>query len=134
VLRLVKNALLGWLSEFAHEVPGFHLITVILGRNPFTGQDVPRSAENIIRGFITLLPGGNQQYEQLQQTGTISQAAGRIEAAMQELGIWSSSSGLSTASGEIRDQGPVDPIGALTRIRTSLASRSPGLLPSRWSK
>ena len=27
-------------------------------RNPFTGEDVPRTAQNIIRGFITLLPGG----------------------------------------------------------------------------
>ena len=47
-----------WLSEHAHEVPGFHLLTVILEKDPFTGEAVPRTAENLIKGFITLLPGG----------------------------------------------------------------------------
>src|SRR5690606_27104784 len=87
VLELIKDALLGALSEFAHEVPGFHLLTVILGRNPFTEEPVPRTAENIIRGFITLLPGGNEQFARLQETGVIGQAAQRIEAAISELGI-----------------------------------------------
>ena len=44
VLELVKQALLAWLSENAHRVPGFHLLTVILGPNPFTGEEVPRTA------------------------------------------------------------------------------------------
>ena len=40
VLALIKNALLGLLSEHAHKLPGFHLLTVILGKNPFTGAEV----------------------------------------------------------------------------------------------
>ena len=65
ILELVKNALLGWLSEHAHSIPGFHLLTVILGQNPFTGEVVLRTAENLIKGFITLMPGGEETYEQL---------------------------------------------------------------------
>ncbi|MEU0885651.1 DUF4157 domain-containing protein [Lentzea sp. NPDC005914] len=87
VLELVKHSLLGWLSEHAHELPGFHLLTVILGRNPFTGDAVPRTAENLIRGFITLMPGGEATYEQLAEAGVISEAATRIETAMVRLGI-----------------------------------------------
>ena len=75
VLELVKKALLGWLSEHAHRVPGFHLLTVILGRNPFTGEAVPRTAENLIKGFITLLPGGEAMYDQLAESGVIGDAA-----------------------------------------------------------
>ena len=52
------DQLLGWLSDNAHRVPGFHLLTVIIGQNPFTGEVVPRTAQNLIKGFITLMPNG----------------------------------------------------------------------------
>lgn len=87
ILELIKDALLGWLSENAHKVPGFHLLTVILGQNPFTGDEVQRTAENLIKGFITLLPGGEATYQQLAESGVISAAAERIESEMARLGI-----------------------------------------------
>jgi len=87
ILEVIKNALLGWLSQHAHSVPGFHLLTVILGVNPFTGEEVLRTAENLIRGFITLMPGGEETYAQLAETGVIADAAARIEEAMSTLGI-----------------------------------------------
>ncbi len=87
VLELVKDALLGWLNEYAHELPGFHLLTVILERNPFTEAPVPRTAENLIRGFISLLPGGDAMYEELATSGVIGDAAARITGALDSLGI-----------------------------------------------
>lgn len=87
ILELVKHALLDWLSENAHRVPGFHLLTVILGQNPFTGEQVLRTAENLIKGFITLLPGGEATYQQLAESGVITAAAVRIEGEMARLGI-----------------------------------------------
>jgi hypothetical protein len=87
VLELVKKALLGWLSEHAHQVPGFHMLTVIIGQNPFTGDVVPRTPANLIKGFITLLPNGEATYDELEKSGVVTEAAGRIEAAMVRLGI-----------------------------------------------
>src|SRR5262249_23196902 len=87
VLELVKKPLLGWLSEHAPKVPGFHLLTVIIGQNPFTGEAVPRTPVNLIKGFITLLPNGEATYDELEQSGVVTEAAGRIEAAMVRLGI-----------------------------------------------
>jgi hypothetical protein len=87
VLELVKASLLAWLSEYANQVPGFPMITVIIGQNPFTGEVVPRTAENLIRGFITLLPGGAAMYDSLAESGVIGAAAERIEGAMASLGI-----------------------------------------------
>ena len=87
ILELIKNALLGWLSEYAGSIPGFNLLTVIVGVNPFTGAEVQRTAENLIRGFITLMPGGEATYDQLAQTGVIADAAARIEEAISALGI-----------------------------------------------
>ncbi|MFM9595527.1 DUF4157 domain-containing protein [Streptomyces scabiei] len=87
VVDLIKKSLLGLLSQHAHQVPGFLLLTMILGRNPFTGEQVPRTAENLIKGFILLLPDGEATYEQLASTGVIAEGATRIETAMAELGI-----------------------------------------------
>ncbi|UZN02554.1 eCIS core domain-containing protein [Cellulomonas sp. S1-8] len=87
VLVLVKKSLLEWLSEHAHEIPGFHLLTVIIEKNPFTDARVPRTGENLIRGFITLLPGGAAMYDQLAESGAIAQAGGRIDGAVESLGI-----------------------------------------------
>jgi hypothetical protein len=87
VLELVKHSLLGWLSTYAHQIPGFHLLTVILEQNPFTGDVVERTAENLIKGFITLLPGGEATYDQLAESGVIGSAAERIETEMTRLGI-----------------------------------------------
>jgi phage-related protein len=87
VLELIKNALLGQLSTFANDIPGYHLLTVILERDPFTQAEVPRNATNLIRGFMGLIPGGEQQFQQMQESGVIPQAAQRIEGMMTELGI-----------------------------------------------
>jgi hypothetical protein len=87
VLELIKKVLLGWLSQHAAKTPGYFLLTVVLGKDIFSQQVVPRSVTNIIKGFITLLPNGEQQYKQMEETGVIARASGRIEALMSQLGI-----------------------------------------------
>lgn len=87
VLELIKKALLNWLSSFARQTPGYPLLTVLLGKDPFMQEVVPRNATNLIRGFMSLIPGGEQKFQQMQETGVIPQAAQRIEAAMTTLGI-----------------------------------------------
>jgi hypothetical protein len=87
ILRIIKDSLLGWLSGEAHKMRGFRLLTVILGENPFTHEAVPRSAANLIGGFIALLPNGEATYAQLAESGVIAEAGARIESAMARLGI-----------------------------------------------
>ncbi|HET9516276.1 MAG TPA: DUF4157 domain-containing protein, partial [Actinoplanes sp.] len=81
VLRFIKNALLDWLSREAGGLRGFRLMTVILGQDPFTGKAVPRTAENLIGGFIALLPGGEATYQKLAEAGVIADAGAQIEGA-----------------------------------------------------
>ena len=87
VLEFVKKALLNWLNSFAADIPGFTLLTVIIGKNPLTDEIVLRNVTNIIRGFMGLIPGGEAKFQEMQQTGVIPRAAGRIEALMEQLGI-----------------------------------------------
>ncbi len=85
VLEFIKEALLAQLSAYAREQQGFHLMTVILGKDPFTGEEVPRTTENIIRGFMGLMPGGEEQFQQMKETGAIAQTVTRIDAAVATL-------------------------------------------------
>jgi len=95
VLEFIKTALLSMLSAYAREQQGFHLLTVILEKDPFTGQAVPRTTINLIRGFMGLMPGGEAQFQQMQETGAIEQTVSRIDDAVATLNFsWAYITGL----------------------------------------
>ncbi|UUF16431.1 MULTISPECIES: DUF4157 domain-containing protein [Flavobacterium] len=87
VLELVKESLLGWLSSQAATVRGYSLIKVIIGRDPFTQEAVPRTVPNLIRGFMSLMDGGEEQYAQMVESGAIAKIVGEIEAAVATLNM-----------------------------------------------
>jgi hypothetical protein len=87
VWELVKEAVLGWLQANATHIPGYHLLTVILQKDVITQAEVRRTPTNLIRGFMSLLPGGEQPFRQMQESGVIPAAARRIEALIGDLGI-----------------------------------------------
>lgn len=87
ILRLIKNALLRRLRDYARTVRGYQLVTVILGTDPFTHETVPRTIPNIIRGFMSLMEGGEEQYRQMEESGAIARTAQQIEAAVARLNM-----------------------------------------------
>ncbi|WP_051336181.1 eCIS core domain-containing protein [Aquimarina latercula] len=87
VLKLIKKALLSWLSSVANETRGFSLIKVIIGKDPFTDEHVPRTVPNLIRGFMSLMEGGEAQYAQMEETGAIARIVGEIQAAVDTLNM-----------------------------------------------
>jgi DNA uptake protein ComE-like DNA-binding protein len=87
ILRVIKRALMARLSAFARETRGYTLLTVIIGSDPFTGEEVPRTMENVIRGFMGLMDGGEQQYEQLKQSGAIARIVDKVNAAVDRLNM-----------------------------------------------
>ena len=87
VLELVKDSLLAWLSEQASGIRGYSLIKVIIGKDPFTQEVVPRTVPNLIRGFMSLMEGGEEQYAQMEQSGAIARIVGEVEAAVATLNM-----------------------------------------------
>ncbi|NHF58034.1 DUF4157 domain-containing protein [Flavobacteriaceae bacterium TP-CH-4] len=85
LLAILRDALLSRLSAFAREQRGYFLITVLIGMDPFTRQDVPRNTENIIHGFFSLMEGGEAQFQQLKESGKIDQMTQKIERAVNQL-------------------------------------------------
>ncbi|MGN4146299.1 phage tail protein [Flavobacterium johnsoniae] len=87
VLELVKESLLGWLSDQAKTVRGYSLVKVIIGKDPFTQEVVPRTVPNMIKGFMSLMDGGEEQYAQMVESGAIARITGEIEAAVATLNM-----------------------------------------------
>lgn len=87
ILALIKEVLLRRLSAWAQSTRGYPLLTVILGRDPFTGARVPRTVDRLVHGFMNLTPQGAQQYEQMKESGAIDRANQRIMAAVTALNL-----------------------------------------------
>lgn len=97
VLSFIKDALISRLVAYARTVRGYPLITVILGRDPFSQESVERNTANIIRGFMSLMENGEQQYQEMEQSGAIARMSARVEAAMAMLNFtWEYIRGLFT--------------------------------------
>lgn len=87
ILRLIKDVLFKRISEEAKKTRGYFLITVLIHTDPFTGETVPASVENIIHGFMSLMDGGEEQFQQMKESGAIDKAVGKINAAVKKLNM-----------------------------------------------
>ncbi len=87
ILKLIKEVLMQRLSAWARTVRGFSLVTVIIGKDPFTDQEVPFTMENVIKGFFSLMEGGEEQYNQLKESGAIDRTVAKITAAVARLNM-----------------------------------------------
>jgi ABC-type multidrug transport system fused ATPase/permease subunit len=87
ILRLIKDVLFKRISEEAKKTRGYYLVTVLIGRDPFTQENVPRSMENIIHGFMSLMDGGEEQFQQMKESGAIDKTTARINAAVKQLNM-----------------------------------------------
>lgn len=70
----LKETFMTPLSDFCRQIPGYGLVTVLLGRDPFTGAAVPRTAMNVVRAFAEFIPGGTEKVDQLVQSGALERA------------------------------------------------------------
>ena len=69
-----KDWLLSKAAEWAKRIPGYDLLTVILGKDPISDKPVERNAINLLRGLLGLVPGGAAMFENLQQSGALQRA------------------------------------------------------------
>src|SRR3989304_1847253 len=58
-----------FISKNAEKIPGFTMLTVVIGKNPLTGASVDRSPGNILKGAIEMMPGGSFITESLNNHG-----------------------------------------------------------------
>jgi outer membrane protein OmpA-like peptidoglycan-associated protein len=87
VLELIKEALITLLKAHVHKVPGYPLFTVVLGMDPVTGEEVPRTPENFLKGFLSFVPKGIETYENIKASGALPKAMEWLLSLINELGL-----------------------------------------------
>ncbi|QDK82125.1 DUF4157 domain-containing protein [Spirosoma sp. KCTC 42546] len=74
VVAFIKETIIRPLSNRARQLRGFPLLTVIIGKDPFTDEVVERSPANLVRGFMSLMENGEERFQQMQQSGALQRA------------------------------------------------------------
>ena len=87
VQRLGLDDILDGLADLAANVPGFTLLTVVIGRNPINLRPVDRSAVNLLRGFMGLIPGGELLFQVLERYGVIARIGAWVREQVDAMGI-----------------------------------------------
>jgi hypothetical protein len=64
-----------YFASKAEGIPGFTMLTVVIGYNPITNARVDRSAGNILRGAIQLIPGGSLITDALNNHGVFDRVS-----------------------------------------------------------
>ncbi|MEG4114104.1 MULTISPECIES: eCIS core domain-containing protein [unclassified Microcoleus] len=85
--RLGLSDILDGLADLAANVPGFTLLTVIIGRNPINLQVVERNFTNLLRGFMGLIPGGEILFQVLQRYAVVQRIGIWVEQQMNAIGL-----------------------------------------------
>lgn len=78
---------LDWLANKANIIPGFRMFTIVLGVNPINMSPVDRSAANLLRALIEIMPGGGLITQALDNSGVFEKAGAFVEKQIDALGM-----------------------------------------------
>ncbi len=102
-------------EKYARKVPGYRLVSVILGKSPITGDRVERNATNLIGALLALIPGGGELFDRLMETRVIQQAFDWVAARLHSLNItWTR---IKRLIGELIDYLPAWPSNAIRKAK-----------------
>jgi hypothetical protein len=86
VQRLGIQDALDYFADKAYHIPGFRLLTIVMGFNPINMRSESRSAANILRGLIEVIPGGHLISQALDNHGVFNKAGAWVEQKLAILG------------------------------------------------
>lgn len=84
ILKFIKDAILIPLARLAEGTRGYDLLKAVLGRDPVTGDAVPRTAETLIGGFMRLI-GQEEIWQNIQRSNAIPRAWAWFQGALNGL-------------------------------------------------
>ncbi len=86
VQRLGVSDALDYFADKAYYIPGFRMLTLVLGFNPINMRRTDRTAANFLRAVIELVPGGALITQVLDSHGVINKAAAWVEQKVAVVG------------------------------------------------
>jgi len=78
---------LDYFADKAYLIPGFRMLTIILGSNPINMRSVDRSAANILRAIVEFIPGGALITQALDNYGVFERVGTWVEGQIARLGM-----------------------------------------------
>jgi hypothetical protein len=84
ILQFIRDAVLMPLAALAKDTRGFDLLCALLGKNPITGEAVPRTPDTLIGGFMKLI-GQEEIWENIKKGNAIQKAWLWFQNAMETL-------------------------------------------------
>ena len=84
IIKFIKDAILMPLAGLASQTRGWDLLIAVLGKNPITGDPVPRTAETLIGGFMKLI-GQEEIWENIKKANALSRAWAWFQGALNGL-------------------------------------------------
>ena len=84
IIKFIKDAILMPLAKLAEGTRGWDLLIAVLGKNPITGDPVPRTAETLIGGFMKLI-GQEEVWENIKKANALSRAWNWFQGALNGL-------------------------------------------------
>ena len=87
VQRLGISDALDYIADKAYYIPGFRMLTVIIGVNPVNMSKVERSAANVLRAVVEFMPGGKLITDALDNLGVFEKVGGWVEQQIRSLGM-----------------------------------------------
>jgi hypothetical protein len=87
VQRLGISDALDYFADKANIIPGYRMLTILIGVNPINMSRVERSAANILRALIELIPGGGLITQALDGLGIFEKAGAWVDKELSTLGL-----------------------------------------------
>lgn len=88
IQRLGISDAVNWIADKANYLPGFRLLTIVLGMNPINMAPVDRSAANILRALLEIIPiTGALIAQALENLGIFAKVGPWVEGQIRTLGM-----------------------------------------------
>ena len=75
VQRLGFDTALNYFADKANKLPGFRMLTIVLGKNPINKQAVDASPGNVLRAIVEFIPGASLVTDALNNAGIFDKIA-----------------------------------------------------------
>jgi hypothetical protein len=81
----------GWIlrkvGKLLRNIPGYDILSLVIGRDPITGQAVKRDGFAFVKAIVGLIPGGKRILAGLEKANVISRVVSWFKAEFQKLNI-----------------------------------------------
>ncbi len=107
------------IASFASRLPGYPLLTLILGKDPISDAPVQRNATNLVRGLLSLVPNGDNIFNNLQQSGSLQKGFDWFNGEIAKLNLtWDAIKGLfGKAINSLGIGDALNPMGAFEKVK-----------------